>query len=93
MTWTSLFIHVLNYFLPVVFMTACMVLWRILKAPRRRFWGVVLYAVGLLLMGASLDLGVLWYTAQEGSLLGYALVCLGMAIFHWAWTHPWGQKI
>jgi len=93
MTWTSLFIHVLNYFLPVVFMTVCMALWRVLKSPRGRFWAVGIYALGLLLIGAGLDLGVLWYTGQEGSLLGYGVVCLGMAIFHWAWTHPWGQKL
>jgi hypothetical protein len=82
---------VINYFLPVVFMTACMTLWRGFKVPKNKLWRVWLYALALLLTGVSMDLGVLWFTAQEGSLLGYALVCLGMALVHWIWTHPWGQ--
>jgi len=92
MSWTSLFIHLLNYFLPVVFMTACMVVWRLYRAPRGRFWGTGLYGLSLLVMGAGLDVAVLWCTGQEGSLLGYSVVCLGMASVHWLWTLSMGLK-
>lgn len=94
MTWTSLFIHVLNYFLPVVFMTLCMVIGRWIRGRPRGAgpWWLWAYGLGLLLMGAVVDLGVLWMTGQEGSLLGYGLVCLAMALFNWLWSHPWRQK-
>lgn len=65
---------------------------RALKGTLNTSPGLFLYALVILILGLLTQLGVLWALRRDGSVMGYAVLTLVMALGHFFLTKAWKRQ-
>ena len=93
MSWTSLINHLLHLFsLPAGLGLGFVVyeaLKRAIKGKLKITTGLALYAFLIVLLGLLTQLAVLWAFQRDGTVVGYALLVVVMALGHFSLTRAW----
>ena len=96
MTWTSLINHLFHFFLPQAFLGLGFVLFegskRALKGRQNTTPKLSLYALAMLSLGFLTQGTLLLALHLDGTILGFALLCLVMGLGHFFLTKPWMRK-
>jgi hypothetical protein len=93
MSWTSLINHLLHLLaLPLglgLGFVAYEGVKRAIKSNLKYSYGFALYAFLIVLLGLLTQFAVLWGLQKDGTVVGYALIVLVMALGHFFLTKAW----
>jgi hypothetical protein len=93
MSWTSLINHLLHLLALPLSLGLGFVAYegvkRAIKSKLKNTFGFALYAFLIVLLGLVTQVAVLWGLQKDGTVMGYALIVLVMALGHFFLTRAW----